>query len=59
MAVVQDIGAARAALPRANGGGCGGAVREVDLSLDEIFEAYVIGRRKEGLGAKPDVERVA
>jgi ABC-2 type transport system ATP-binding protein len=54
-AVVQDIGAARAALPSA----ADGAVREIDLNLDEIFEAYVIGRRKEGQGAKPDLERVA
>jgi len=51
--VVQDVVAARETLAG------NGAVQEVDLNLDEIFEAYVIGRRKEGLGAKPDLERVA
>jgi ABC-2 type transport system ATP-binding protein len=36
----------------------GVAVREVDLNLDEIFEAFVIGR-KEVPGAQPALERVA
>jgi len=50
--VVEDIQAARAAIGTAN-------VQEVDLNLDEIFEAYVIGRRKEGPRATPALERVA
>lgn len=33
-------------------------VEEIDLNLDEIFEAYVIGR-KDGSHAQPDLERVA
>ena len=33
--------------------------QEIDLNLDEIFEAYVIGRRKEVTDAQPDLERVA
>jgi ABC-2 type transport system ATP-binding protein len=38
-----------------------GAVKPevVDLNLDEIFEAYVIGRRGEGHDKEPGVERVA
>ena len=50
--VVEDIQAARAAIGTVN-------VQEVDLNLDEIFEAYVIGRRKEGPHATPALERVA
>ncbi len=42
-AVVSDIAAAREAL-----GGDRGVVQEMDLNLDEIFEAYVIGRRGGG-----------
>jgi ABC-2 type transport system ATP-binding protein len=53
-AVVEDIAAARPALESA-----GVAVEEIDLNLDEIFEAYVIGQRKEGSSAEPDLERVA
>jgi ABC-2 type transport system ATP-binding protein len=53
-AVVQDIAAARSAIAK-----MGADVREVDLNLDEIFEAYVIGRRKEESNAQAPVERVA
>jgi ABC-2 type transport system ATP-binding protein len=51
--VVEDIAAARSILSSA-----GVSVQEQDLNLDEIFEAYVIGR-KEVPSAKPDLERVA
>jgi hypothetical protein len=37
----------------------GVAVQEIELNLDEIFEAYVIGRRKEASDAAPALERVA
>ena len=30
--------------------------RVVDLNLDEIFEAYVAGRRRSAPGAKPQAE---
>ncbi len=50
--VVEDIDAARA-------GFAGVAVEQVDLNLDEIFEAYVIGHRKEQADASASVERVA
>jgi len=53
-AVVQDIASARPVLANA-----GIAAQEIDLNLDEIFEAYVIGRTKERPDAKPDLERVA
>jgi ABC-2 type transport system ATP-binding protein len=53
-AVVENIAAARPALADA-----GVNVEEIDLNLDEIFEAYVIGRRKEVQIAPPDLERVA
>jgi ABC-2 type transport system ATP-binding protein len=52
--VVEEIAAARPILQRA-----GIHAAEVDLNLDEIFEAYVIGRRKEGDHVKADLERVA
>jgi ABC-2 type transport system ATP-binding protein len=55
-AVTEDVAAARAALSTA-----GVAFEEVDLNLDEIFEAFVIGR-KEATGATTAttvVERVA
>jgi ABC-2 type transport system ATP-binding protein len=51
--VVEDAGPAVAALERE-----GIAVQEIDLNLDEIFEAYVIGR-KEPANAGPPLERVA
>jgi ABC-2 type transport system ATP-binding protein len=50
--VVEDIDAARAGL-------AGVAVEQVDLNLDEIFEAYVIGHGKEQTDASASVERVA
>ncbi|MDB5295229.1 MAG: ytrB 2 [Phycisphaerales bacterium] len=59
-AVVADVDAA---LPAARAAGLDPAV--VDLNLDEIFEAYVIGRpgdpagRKERADADPPLERVA
>jgi ABC-2 type transport system ATP-binding protein len=53
LAVVDDIVAARAALRIA-----GIPAQEVDLNLDEIFEAYVIGR-KEAAHAESHLERVA
>ena len=53
-AVVQDIAAARNALAAA-----GATVQEIDLNLDEIFEAYVIGRRKEDPNGAAHLERVA
>jgi ABC-2 type transport system ATP-binding protein len=52
-AVVQEVAAARAVLQRA-----GVVAAEVDLNLDEIFEAYVIGR-KEAPHAATSLERVA
>ena len=52
--VVENIAAARPVLASA-----GIAVQEVELNLDEIFEAYVIGRRKEAGDAAPALERVA
>lgn len=52
-AVVDDIAAARVALISA-----GIEFEEIDLNLDEIFEAFVIGR-KEVPGAQPLLERVA
>ncbi|MGA2233070.1 MAG: hypothetical protein ABSH22_19380, partial [Tepidisphaeraceae bacterium] len=52
-AVVEDIAAARPILAAA-----GIDAHEVDLNLDEIFEAYVIGR-KEAANVQPDLERVA
>ena len=52
-AVVDDVATARATLATA-----GVAFDEVDLNLDEIFEAFVIGR-KEVSGAQPPLERVA
>jgi ABC-2 type transport system ATP-binding protein len=51
--VVEDADPAALALGRQ-----GVAVQEIDLNLDEIFEAYVIGR-KEPAGAEPSLERVA
>ena len=51
-AVVQDVTAARAAL-------AGVSVEEIDLNLDEIFEAFVIGRKPEGPDAQAHLERVA
>jgi ABC-type multidrug transport system ATPase subunit len=52
--VVEDIAAARPVLASA-----GITAQEVELNLDEIFEAYVIGRRKEAADAQPALERVA
>ena len=49
-AVVEDIDAVRPILTS--------SAEEIDLNLDEIFEAYVIGR-KDGSHAQPDLERVA
>jgi ABC-2 type transport system ATP-binding protein len=54
VAVVRDVEAARG--PLAAGGV---EVDEQDLSLDEIFEAFVIGRRKEAAGENAHLERVA
>jgi ABC-2 type transport system ATP-binding protein len=51
--VVEDVAAAMEKLRRE-----GVSVQEVDLNLDEIFEAYVIGR-KEPANAQPPLERVA
>ena len=56
-AVTEDVTAARTALSAA-----GVPFEEVDLNLDEIFEAFVIGRKpvgKEVPGATTVVERVA
>lgn len=55
-AVVEDIDAAGPALRAA-----AFAVQELDLNLDEIFEAYVIGQRptKEHPHGEPSLERVA
>jgi ABC-2 type transport system ATP-binding protein len=52
--VVDNIAAVRPLLHAANVN-----AQEIDLNLDEIFEAYVIGRRKEVTDAQPDLERVA
>jgi ABC-2 type transport system ATP-binding protein len=52
-AVVEDIAAARVQLQTA-----GVTATELDLNLDEIFEAYVIGR-KEAPHAETALERVA
>ncbi len=52
--VVEDIESARSALAASDA-----AVQEIDLNLDEIFEAYVIGRRKVDQNAEPPLERVA
>jgi ABC-2 type transport system ATP-binding protein len=51
--VVEDAAAASAQLQRE-----GIVAREIDLNLDEIFEAYVIGRKEPG-HAEPSLERVA
>ena len=53
-AVVEDI---EAALPAARSAGV--PIEVIDLNLDEIFEAYVIGRRKEQTNAPTRLERVA
>jgi ABC-2 type transport system ATP-binding protein len=53
IAVTESIEPARAALRTA-----GVIAQEFDLNLDEIFEAYVIGR-KEGPDAQTHLERVA
>jgi ABC-2 type transport system ATP-binding protein len=53
-AVVEDIDAA---LPVARISGA--SIEVIDLNLDEIFEAYVIGRRKEQANAPAHLERVA
>jgi ABC-2 type transport system ATP-binding protein len=52
--VVENIELVRPILASA-----GVAAHEIELNLDEIFEAYVIGRRKEGSDAQPALERVA
>jgi ABC-2 type transport system ATP-binding protein len=52
-AVVSDIAAARAVLLV-----CPFPVEEMDLNLDEIFEAYVIGQPKEPTDAEAHLERV-
>jgi ABC-2 type transport system ATP-binding protein len=52
--VVENISTARTALATS-----GVDAQEIDLNLDEIFEAFVIGRRKEEPDAKPSLERVA
>jgi ABC-2 type transport system ATP-binding protein len=51
--ISDDADAASAALSRA-----GVHVEDMPLNLDEIFEAYVIGRKEPG-HAKPSLERVA
>ena len=51
--VVADVAPALESLTRQ-----GIQPEEIDLNLDEIFEAYVIGR-KEPVDAKPSLERVA
>jgi ABC-2 type transport system ATP-binding protein len=51
--VVDDAGPAIQSLQRH-----GVSAQEIDLNLDEIFEAYVIGR-KELASAEPSLERVA
>jgi ABC-2 type transport system ATP-binding protein len=52
--VVEEITVARPLVAAA-----GVTAEEIDLNLDEIFEAFVTGRRKEQPNAKPDLERVA
>jgi ABC-2 type transport system ATP-binding protein len=52
-AVVEDVSAALPILQAA-----GVEAQEIDLNLDEIFEAYVIGR-KERQNVEPPLERVA
>ncbi|HUB27391.1 MAG TPA: ABC transporter ATP-binding protein [Tepidisphaeraceae bacterium] len=52
--VVENIAAARLTTESA-----GVEIQEVDLNLDEIFEAYVIGRPKDGHHAQPPLERMA
>ncbi|MDB5299985.1 MAG: ytrB 2 [Phycisphaerales bacterium] len=52
-AVVEDVSAALPILEAA-----GVEAQEIDLNLDEIFEAYVIGR-KERQNVEPHLERVA
>jgi ABC-2 type transport system ATP-binding protein len=52
--VVENIAAVRPILQAANL-----VAAEIDLNLDEIFEAYVIGRKKEVQDVQPDLERVA
>lgn len=54
VAVVEEI---ETALPVARASGA--IVQVIDLNLDEIFEAYVIGRRKEQPDAPAHLERVA
>ena len=51
---VRDISAARPTLAAS-----GVSTQEIDLNLDEIFEAYVIGRGKDGPHVEPSLERVA
>lgn len=51
--IAEDADAAAEALSRA-----GVSAEDMSLNLDEIFEAYVIGR-KEPANAKPSLERVA
>jgi ABC-2 type transport system ATP-binding protein len=53
-AVVEDIDAALPVVRSADA-----IVQVIDLNLDEIFEAYVIGRRKEQPNAPTSLERVA
>ena len=53
-AVVADVAAARPVLAAA-----GVSADEVDLNLDEIFEAFVIGRPTENPDAQAPLERVA
>ena len=55
--VVRDIALARPAL--ADGGGGGGGIEERALNLDEIFEAFVAGRKEAGNVAVAPVESVA
>jgi len=52
--VVEDAAAALPAVELAVP-----AVQVIDLNLDEIFEAYVIGRREQGHDSQPHLERVA
>jgi ABC-2 type transport system ATP-binding protein len=52
--VVEDIDRVRPLL-----GPAADACEIVDLNLDEIFEAYVIGRRERQHDQQPDLERVA
>jgi ABC-2 type transport system ATP-binding protein len=52
--VVENISAVRPMLADSDA-----PIEDIVLNLDEIFEAYVIGRRKEADHAEPDLERVA